>query len=715
MNLVMASKRRKVRSRPRMCDRRDCTREMLNRMHRIQSPPSVRFITRRIHQPKLLWTPSQSRKSNALLTRFIDKINITHGTKIDALNGKNPMLELHDWSVAKPSLFWSELWDFVDINGGKKGDKVLVDSGDMMKAEFFPNGTLNFAQGLLKRKDTAPAIIFQAEDKIQRQYSFADLHEHTSRLAQAIQETGVKAGDRVAGIATNSPETVVAMLSVTSLGGVFSTCSPDFGVSGILDRFGQISPKILISTDCYYYKGVKIDCVAKAVEVARSIPSVKQLIILPFDNRLGDISTNVSNFNVNASNGFSVMAINDYVKPFHPRPIDFHPTNFNDPAFILFSSGTTGPPKCIVHRTGCLLQLAKEHMLHSDIKRDEKVFYFTTCGWMMWNWLVASLACEACVLLYEGSPFHPKPATLFDFAQAHGATFFGTSAKFLEFVKKEGVEPARTHDLSRLRAIASTGSPLSSESFEYVYDKIKADVCLSSISGGTDIMSCFVLGNPIGPVYQGEIQAKGLGMAVEVWSEEGRPVTAEKGELVCTRPFPSQPIRFWNDPGDQKYRAAYFDKFDNVWAHGDFAEVTPRGGVVIHGRSDATLNPGGVRVGTAEIYRQVDKLDEVLESLAVGAEVAGDVQVLLFVKLRAGLSLDEALTSKIKQQIRSNTSPRHVPARVHAVSDIPRTKTGKLVELAVKEVIHGRPVRNRAALANPECLDEFAQFAVTAP
>ena len=587
-----------------------------------------------------------------------------------------------------------------------------MDTGDMMQARFFPNGTLNFAQGLLKRTDDSPAIFFQAEDKLRRQYSFAGLYQHTSRLAQAMRETGIMPGDRVAAIVANCPEAVVAMLATTSLGGVFSSCSPDFGVSGILDRFSQISPTILVATDCYYYKGVKIDCVQKAIEVARSIPSVKQLVIIPFHEHLGDNSRS-SDLSV-SPDGFSVAAIGDYVRPFGPRPIAFHPTGFNDPAFILFSSGTTGPPKCIVHRAGCLLQLAKEHTLHCDVRSGDRVFYFTTCGWMMWNWLAAALASEACVMLYDGSPFHPGPAALFDFAEAHGASFLGVSAKYLESARKGGVAPARTHALGRLRTLASTGSPLSAEGFDYVYELVKRDVCLSSISGGTDILSCFVLGDPVGPVHRGEIQARGLGMAVEVWDERGRALgPGEKGELVCTRPFPSQPVGFWDDPGGAKYRAAYWERFPGVWAHGDYAEATARGGAVIHGRSDATLNPGGVRVGTAEIYRQLEGVDEVLEAVAVGADVAGggDVEVALFVRLRAGLRLDAALADRIRRRIRAGTTPRHVPARVHQVGDVPRTKTGKVAELAVREAIHGRPVRNLAALANPECLDEFAGFA----
>mmetsp|Transcript_18098 Transcript_18098/g.51494 ORF Transcript_18098/g.51494 Transcript_18098/m.51494 type:complete len:585 (+) Transcript_18098:3-1757(+) len=576
-----------------------------------------------------------------------------------------------------------------------------------MACRFFPDGRLNFAENMLRRRDDAPALIFWGEDQVRRELSFAQLHDQVARLTAEMRRLGVNPGDRVGAVVANTPEATVAMIATQAVGGVWSSCSPDFGVEGVMDRLGQIEPRLLFATDGYLYKGKWIDTMPKVLEVSRQLPTLLQTVVLPYRHD--------SPAPLPSQPGMTTLE--DLCSEGQPvAEIEYADRSFNDPAFILFSSGTTGLPKCIVHRVGCLLQLIKEHQLHTDVHSGDRIFYFTTCGWMMWNWLTAGLASEATLLLYDGNPFHPHTSILWDFVDTYGGSLFGTSAKYIDYLNKAGVSPRKTHDLSALRTITSTGSPLTAEAFDYVYREIKDDVCLSSISGGTDIISCFILGNPIGPVYRGEIQALGLGMAVEVYNEHGQSVKCEKGELVCTKPFPSQPWGFWHDPHNQKYKKAYFAKYDNVWAHGDFAEITDRGGVVVYGRSDAVLNPGGIRVGTAEIYREVDKLDEVEESIAVAGEILDeegvqrDVEIVLFVKLRKDCELDEALIKKIKHQIRSNTTPRHVPAYIYPVRDIPRTKTGKVVELAVREVIHGRPVPNRSALANPDALDEYKKY-----
>jgi acetoacetyl-CoA synthetase len=512
-----------------------------------------------------------------------------------------------------------------------------------------------------------------------------ELHALVSRLQQALQAEGVGKGDRVAGYLPNLPESVAAMLATASLGAIWSSCSPDFGVQGVLDRFGQIEPKVLFHGDGYLYGGKRFELREKVERVLAGLPSVRKVVTVGYEGGFGGFESG-----------------------FQAREVRYERVGFNDPLYILYSSGTTGVPKCIVHGTGgTLLQHLKEHRLHSDVKGGDRLFYFTTLGWMMWNWLVSGLASGATLLLYDGSPFVGRGRVVFDFADASGMTHLGTSAKFIDAIAKAGLKPRATHRLESLRAILSTGSPLLPESFDYVYRDVKSDVCLSSISGGTDIVSCFVLGNPTGPVWRGEIQAKGLGMAVEVFDEQGHPIENDKGELVCTKPFPSMPVGFWNDPDGAKYRAAYFEKYPNVWRHGDWCEITPHGGIVIYGRSDAVLNPGGVRIGTAEIYRQVEQLDEVLESLVIGQDWQGDVRVVLFVKLKEGASLSEDLVAAIKKRIRDNTTPRHVPAKILQVMDIPRTKSGKIVELAVREVVHGRPVKNLEALANPEALEHF--------
>ena len=626
-----------------------------------------------------MWTPSRERVSETELARFM------------ALARKHSYEELHAWSVGHSEDFWNLVWDFSEVIG-QKGARTLVDADRMPGAKWFPEGRLSFAENLLRRRDAAEAIVFWGEDRIRRTLTFAQLHALVSRLSQALADAGVKKGDRVAGYLPNLPESAAAMLATASLGAIWSSCSPDFGVQGVLDRFGQIEPKVLFCADGYLYGGKEFDCQEKVEAVLARLPSVEQCVVIDYLGRP-------------ATAGVSLL---EFVDAFEPGGIRFEQVEFNHPLYILYSSGTTGVPKCIVHGTGgTLLQHLKEHRLHSDVKPGDRLFYFTTLGWMMWNWLASGLASGATLLLYDGSPFVERGRLLFDFAQATGMTHFGTSAKFIDAIAKAGLKPRQTHRLEKLRAVLSTGSPLLPEGFDYVYANIKDDLCLSSISGGTDIVSCFVLGNPAGPVWRGEIQAKGLGMAVEVFNENGVSIQNEKGELVCTRPFPSMPLGFWNDPDGAKYRAAYFEKYPGVWCHGDWCEVTPHGGIVIYGRSDAVLNPGGVRIGTAEIYRQVEQLGEVVESLVIGQEWQGDVRVVLFVKLQEGLGLSEELISSIKRRIRENTTPRHVPAKVLQVGDIPRTKSGKIVELAVRAMVHGRPVKNLEALANPEALEHF--------
>jgi acetoacetyl-CoA synthetase len=567
----------------------------------------------------------------------------------------------------------------------------------MPGARFFPEARLNYAENLLRRRDDGDALVFRGEDKVRRRLRHGQLYDLVSRLAAAMRAAGVKPGDRVAGFVPNLPETIASMLAAASIGATWSSCSPDFGVQGVLDRFGQIAPKLLITADGYHYGAKSFDSLARIGECLKQLPSVERVVVLPYLSEALDLAALPK-----------AVRLADFIAGFPASEIEFTRLPFDHPLFIMYSSGTTGVPKCIVHGAGgTLLQHLKEHQLHSDIKPGDRQFYFTTCGWMMWNWLVSGLAAGATLLLYDGSPFHPDGNVLFDFAEAERCTFFGTSAKFIDACAKAAIAPVENKELGALRTVASTGSPLLPEGFDYVYAKIKKDVCLSSISGGTDIVSCFVLGNPIGPVWRGEIQCRGLGMKVEVRNDEGKPVVGEKGELVCAAPFPSMPVGFWNDPDGQKYFNAYFARFPNVWCHGDYVELTRHGGMIIYGRSDAVLNPGGVRIGTAEIYRQVEQLPEVLESIVVGQDWEGDVRVVLFVRLQNGVALDEALAKKIAQQIRRNTTPRHVPARILQVADIPRTKSGKIVELAVRDVIHGRQIKNREALANPEALELF--------
>ncbi|SHE96081.1 acetoacetyl-CoA synthetase [Kaistia soli DSM 19436] len=635
-----------------------------------------------------LWVPSEERIAGHPMTRFRAAAAVRAGRELADYDA------LHRWSVEDRAAFWDLVWDFCGVVG-EKGARRLVDGDRMPGARFFPDATLNFAENLLKRRGESDALVFWGEDRVKRRMSWDALSSLVSRLEQAFRAAGVQPGDRIAAMMPNLPETIAGMLAAAAIGAVWSSCSPDFGPRGVLDRFGQIEPVIFIACDGYYYGGKVIDIGPKLAEIVPALPTVRQVIIVPY---IGTADATAATL----PHGATLEAA---IALFAPRPVETVALPFNHPLYIMFSSGTTGIPKCIVHGAGgTLLQHLKEIHLHCGIGADDRLFYFTTCGWMMWNWLASGLATGATLLLYDGSPFHPDGNILFDYASAEGMAMFGTSAKFIDSVHKAGLKPIETHDLSALRVITSTGSPLSPESFSFVYDGIKHDVHLASISGGTDIVSCFVLGIPDKPVWKGEIQGPGLGLAMDVWSEDGQHLDSGKGELVCLKPFPSMPVGFWNDPDGARYHAAYFERFDNVWCHGDFAEWTRHGGLIIHGRSDATLNPGGVRIGTAEIYNQVEQIPEVLEALAIGQDWDDDVRVVLFVRLRPGIQLDEALEKTIRLRIRTGCTPRHVPARIVAVADIPRTKSGKIVELAVREVVHGRPVKNQEALANPEAL-----------
>ena len=570
---------------------------------------------------------------------------------------------------------------------------------------WFRGARLSFAENLLRFRDDRPALVARSERGRGRVVTFADLSREVAEVAAGLEACGVGVGDRVAGFMPNVPETVIAMLATASLGAVWSSCSPDFGVKGVLDRFGQIEPKVLFCADGYRYAGKEIDCLARVRDIVARIPSIQRVVVVRSLRDDADVGT-FTDWGAFRDPVSVTRSVAGAPVPRYAR------LAFDHPLYIMYSSGTTGLPKCMVHGAGgTLLQHLKELVLHTDLRRDDHIFYFTTCGWMMWNWLVSSLAVGATVVLYDGAPFAPHAASLWDMAQEERVTVFGTSAKYLALAEKMGVEPNRTHDVGALRAILSTGSPLAPPSFDYVYRRVKPDVQLASISGGTDIISCFALGNPAGPVWRGELQVRGLGMAVDVFDEAGRPVRGEPGELVCTMPFPSMPVAFWNDPDGSKYRSAYFEQYPGVWRHGDWAQLTEHGGLIITGRSDATLNPGGVRIGTAEIYRQVEQLPEVLESLVIGQDVvtdgAPDTRVVLFVRLRPNETLTDDLRDRIRRQIREGASPHHVPRVIVEVSDIPRTISGKITELAVRDVIHGRPVKNTDAMANPEALEQF--------
>jgi acetoacetyl-CoA synthetase len=640
-----------------------------------------------------IWRPSPARIADANLTRFIACLNARRGLKLDGFE------ELYGWSVSRPEDFWSELARFADLRADWGAGPVLEQRDRMPGARFFPNARLNFAENLLRDEDSEAAIVFVNERGSRRQISHRELRQEVARVAAGLEAAGVGAGDRVAGFLPNLPEAAIAMLATASLGATWSSCSPDFGVHGVLDRFGQIAPKVLITADGYFYAGKTLDSLAPMAEVAAKLPSLELIVVVPYV----ESEPRLERLEAAAARARHWRALGE-----RGAPLRFAPVPFNHPLYILYSSGTTGVPKCIVHGAGgTLIQHQKEHLLHTDLRRGDRIFYFTTCGWMMWNWLMSALATGATIVLYDGSPFHPDPGVLWRVAQQERLTVFGTSAKYLSALEKAGYAPARGVDLTALKALLSTGSPLLPDGFEFVYRAIKQDLHLASISGGTDIVSCFVLGCPLLPVYRGEIQCRGLGMAVDIFDDDGKPVRGERGELVCTAPFPSMPVGFWNDPHGARYRAAYFERFPGVWHHGDYAALTEHGGIVIYGRSDAVLNPGGVRIGTAEIYSAVESLREVLEAIAVGQDWRDDVRVVLFVRLQAGVELDEPLQKRIRAVIRAHTTPRHVPAKIVAVPDIPRTLSGKLTELAVRNVIHGRPVKNIDALANPQALEHF--------
>jgi acetoacetyl-CoA synthetase len=637
-----------------------------------------------------LWTPSPERIAGSNLSVFSAFIAARYGVQAP------DYAALHAWSCAEREQFWYAIWQFCGVIG-TPGGTVLEARDRMPGARWFPDARLNFAENLLCRNDEAPAIVFWGEEQLKSQVTWRELHDEVSRLAQALRALGVTAGDRVAAYMPNLPGSVIGMLAVASIGAVWSSCSPDFGVQGVLDRFGQIEPKVLLAVDGYFYLGKRIDVLPRVAQIAAHLPTLEKVVVVPYTLAEPPLAGIPHAINVH-----------DFMAPYAPRAIAFERLPFDHPLYILYSSGTTGVPKCIVHGAGgTLLQHLKEHQLHTDVKPGDRLFYYTTCGWMMWNWLASGLASQATLMLYDGSPFVRRGRILWDYAQKESITIFGTAAKYIDAIAKLNLEPAATHDLSAMKSLLSTGSPLAPESFDYVYRNIKRDMHVASISGGTDIVSCFALGDPTAPVWRGEIQAPGLGMKVEVFDEDGRPLRGEKGELVCTAPFPSMPLGFWNDADGSKYHAAYFNVYPNVWRHGDYIEYTEHGGLIIYGRSDAVLNPGGVRIGTAEIYRQVEKLDEVIESIAIGQDWNNDVRVILFVRLRDELTLDEALGKKIMQQIRDNTTPRHVPDKVLQVADIPRTRSGKIVELAVRNVVHNLPVRNVEALANPEALEFF--------
>ena len=644
---------------------------------------------------EVLWEPSAEQIENANMTAF--RRAVERQWDVDLPD----FAALHAFSLAELEKFWVSVRDFCDLRADHWGDRVLVDGDKMPGAKFFPDAHLNFAENLLRRRDDGPALIFQAEDQVKRTMSWGELYDAVSVLAQALTDLGVGPGDRCAGFVPNMPETIVAMLAATSLGAVWTSCSPDFGANGVLDRFGQTRPKILFTADGYYYNGKAHDSLGRVAEFSAELTTVEKIIVLPMLSDAPDLSALPR-----------AVTLADATAAYAPGEIAFTQMPFNDPLYIMYSSGTTGKPKCIVHGIGgSLLTHMKEHIIHCDAKPDDRIFYFTTCGWMMWNWLVTGLAAQATLILYDGAPTYPDGNVLFDLADESKMTLFGTSAKFIDALAKFGLDPMRTHDLSTVRTMTSTGSVLAPEGFDYVYEHVKRDICLASMSGGTDLLGCFVGGNPILPVHRGEIQCRVLGMSVEVFDDTGASVYGEKGEMVCTKPFPSMPIYFWDDDDGARYRAAYFERFPNIWCQGDFVSRNEREGWVVFGRSDATLNPGGVRIGTAEIYRQVEQFDEVVEGIVIGQEWNYDTRVILFVILREGLTLDDDLIDRIRKRVRQNCTPRHVPTKVIQVTDIPRTKSGKITELAVRDMVHGREVKNSEALANPEALDLYRDLA----
>jgi acetoacetyl-CoA synthetase len=643
---------------------------------------------------KRLWTPSEERIKNTNLYRFMKIINETYEQNFSEYE------PLYQWSIENIPDFWACLWEFAKIKSSTPYDQVVDDVGKMPGAKWFSGARLNFAENLLRYKDDQTALIFKGEDRVDKRMTYAELYNEVASVARSLKQAGVRTGDRVVGFMPNMPETVIAMLAATSMGATWSSCSPDFGIKGVLDRFGQIKPKVLFTADGYFFKGKRLDSLERISSILKELPSVEKVVVVPFTVKDPDIGTVLH-----------AVLYNDFKSPESGLAIEFEQLPFDHPLYIMYSSGTTGLPKCMVQSAGgILVHHLKELMLHADLKREDTIFYFTTCGWMMWNWLVSSLAVGATLVLYDGNPFHPDPGALWKMAQDEKITIFGTSAGYIAALQNTGVKPGKTFDLSPLKAVLSTGSPLSIEGFEYVYREVKADLQLASIAGGTDLNGCFALGNPMGPVWAGELQCRGLAMKVLAFDENGKSVINQQGELVCAAPFPSMPIYFWNDPDTKKYRDAYFNVYPNIWRHGDYIVITERGGVIMFGRSDATLNPGGVRIGTAEIYRQVDLLEEIQDCVVVGQNWKNDVRVILFVKMTQGYELTDEIVAKIKNTIRTNASPRHVPALILPVPDIPYTHNMKKVELAVKKVIHNQPVLNKDSLSNPDALDYYADL-----
>lgn len=640
---------------------------------------------------KPLWEPSKERVEKSNMYRFMQYAGENTNNTFKDYDS------LYRWSIENIPAFWDLMWKYGDIKCSREYDRVVDSTKEMFGRKWFEGARLNFAENLLRYKDDQVAIIFQGEAQGAQKITYAQLYDEVARLSSSLRKMGIKSGDRVAGFMPNMIETVVAMLAATSIGAIWSSCSPDFGIQGALDRFGQIEPKILFTANGYSYNGKKFDSLGKVKAIIDNIPAIEKVVVVPYTEKKADISSLPQ-----------AVHYSDFISAEKGISIDFTQLPFDHPVYIMYSSGTTGAPKCIVHGAGgTLIQHLKELLLHTDLKREDTIFYFTTCGWMMWNWLVSSLAVGATLLLFDGSPFYPDPGALFKHAQDLKVSILGTSAKYISALEQSGTKPGESYDLEPLKAILSTGSPLTLESFRYVYRDIKKDLCLSSISGGTDIISCFALGNPMLPVYEEELQCRGLGMKVEAFDEKGNSVVNQKGELVCTAPFPSMPVYFWNDEGNKKYLGAYFERFPGIWHHGDYMEITENGGLIIYGRSDATLNPGGIRIGTAEIYQQLDTIPEISDSLVVGQKWEGDERVILFVKFNEGVFLDEDLEKKIKTTIRQNTTPRHVPAKIVQIKDIPYTINGKKVEIAVRQVIEGESVKNKEALANPESLDLY--------